>query len=661
VPALTHGFEKTDDLPEGDLFLLPQGLTMTLSSLAGVNIFPINDSGFGKHPGFLNTNLQGISFSTPNSSVKAISCTDSFRDINFVIASTGATEGDRVRLFVQNPNGSGVKNLATFTVHDDGVIVSQLNSSVGLFLSNRLADGDSLSLNTFIPFHTPARTNGHRTDLLTMAILTEHDWTLAECFQLGAEIKREGGKGATALVFTDVVVNREAQPGDEHNPGVGLLGGLHHGFPTRLKCQVVCPSCPQTPSTGPCPQGSFTAPAATFGFGKTKDLPKGDQFLLPQSLALTLSSLDTGSIFQVNSGSFGGPVGLPGTTLSGFAVTHPNASVKAVSCTDSFWDVNFHIASHGSTEGDTVRFFVQNPNGSGVQDLATFTVRDDGVLLTERHANVSIFVNNRLAMGSGLSAGTFIPMTTPAGSSGFRTKLLTISFSMNPHSPLAGCFQLGGEIRRASGNGTTAVVFTDLVVKRNELPGDRLRSATGLFGGLCGGFPTGLKCEVICPPCPPPASGGGGGKCISICFRSPEYYLLNLKRLPRGSVFIGGVNFNSPVSTTNVQAIRLALVGGATPLQRVNQEYTALQLSLAAAGGIGSPLYFNALWSNLSCLGIHFNPVRLSNGVTLTPDSMLKELTMQIESAIKESRTADMVTLSGLLDLLNGNDPFGCR
>lgn len=153
-------------------------------------------------------------------------------------------------------------------------------------------------------------------------------------------------------------------------------------------------------------------------------------------------------------------------------------------------------------------------------------------------------------------------------------------------------------------------------------------------------------------------------KCDTICFRSPQYYLLNLNSLPGGTVLIGGTNGNQPVGTNNRTAIALALQGnatgfGLTPLQRLNQEFVAAQLSLNSSGGAGSPVAFNVFWSMLSCYRINFAPVALSNGVMLSPASMLNDLFEQAQLAIRQNRTADMDKLALIFDLLNGNDPLG--
>jgi hypothetical protein len=154
-------------------------------------------------------------------------------------------------------------------------------------------------------------------------------------------------------------------------------------------------------------------------------------------------------------------------------------------------------------------------------------------------------------------------------------------------------------------------------------------------------------------------------KCHTICFRSPQFYLLNLGNLPGGEVLIGGVNFNVEVSTNNIDAIRLALQGNAlgfgtlTPLQQLNQEFVAAQLSLEFAGGDGNAEAVDALWSPLHAYGLNLGPIPLSNGFTFTRDSMLKDVFMQARSAIFDNRTADMILIANLLDLLNGNNPLG--
>lgn len=145
-------------------------------------------------------------------------------------------------------------------------------------------------------------------------------------------------------------------------------------------------------------------------------------------------------------------------------------------------------------------------------------------------------------------------------------------------------------------------------------------------------------------------------KCDTICFRDSVQWLLTPEiRWPNGAILIGGVNFNNPVSIQrSSNQVRQALQGGAGPLQQLNQQYVTLQMSLAAHGGTGSPVVFNVFWSPLRCSGVDFTPVTLSNGVTLSRDSLLDTLFMQCQLAIRENRTQDMLPLAQILALLNG-------
>jgi hypothetical protein len=155
-----------------------------------------------------------------------------------------------------------------------------------------------------------------------------------------------------------------------------------------------------------------------------------------------------------------------------------------------------------------------------------------------------------------------------------------------------------------------------------------------------------------------------GGKCDTICFKPPTQCQIFLNKLPSGTIVIGGVNFNNPIDIqTNGPAIQRALnpcVTGIscrlTPLQRLNQGYVAAQLSLAAhGGGTNSPIALNVLWGRLGCYPklTNFAPVTLSNGVTLTPNSMVKDLFEQARKAIQQNRTADFIPLAQLFELLN--------
>lgn len=144
-------------------------------------------------------------------------------------------------------------------------------------------------------------------------------------------------------------------------------------------------------------------------------------------------------------------------------------------------------------------------------------------------------------------------------------------------------------------------------------------------------------------------------KCDTVCFRSARDWGFRLNRLPNGTLIIMGFNFNNPVSIQrNVQAIQNALQNGLTPMQDLNREFVALQLSLANAGGTSSPVVFNAYWSPLRCSGLNFAPITLTNGYVFTPDTLLNDLMLQVQAAIRENRSADFQALANLLAQLNG-------
>jgi hypothetical protein len=153
-------------------------------------------------------------------------------------------------------------------------------------------------------------------------------------------------------------------------------------------------------------------------------------------------------------------------------------------------------------------------------------------------------------------------------------------------------------------------------------------------------------------------------KCDTLCYRAPQWWLLNLDRLPGGTVIIYGVNNSLPVDTRKWRTIQSALQGNPfgvslTPIQRFNQEYVAAQLNILHYGGPGAPTVANTMWANLSCYQITFAPITLSSGAVLTPNSMVKELYMHLTAAVQGRRVDDLIKLTQVLDLLNGNDALG--
>ncbi len=161
-----------------------------------------------------------------------------------------------------------------------------------------------------------------------------------------------------------------------------------------------------------------------------------------------------------------------------------------------------------------------------------------------------------------------------------------------------------------------------------------------------------------------PAPGGGVSNtlpfpittlsCQTVCLQSAQYYVINISRLPSGYVIIGGTNFNNPVQIqSSLTDVRRALRGGTGPMQQLNQQYVALQLSLAANGSVLS----GAVNSPIRCYGINFDPVLLDNGFLLTRTTLIRDLLAQARLAIIENRSDDMARLATVMLLLNGTDP----
>lgn len=429
-----------------------------------------------------------------------------------------------------------------------------------------------------------------------------------------------------------------------------------------------------------CPQ--FSVPAVTHGFTTQGPLTMGDLFLLPTPFTFTVTSanasvggtLPTGfSTFTPTQASFGGTLaqltGFPSfssVSATGFSFAAPNSSATVISCLDSFWDIPFVIATSGATVGDTITFFLQAPPpGGAVTPIAVFTIEANGVRVTSLHSDFRIFAD-RLASGPVIPLGALIPLSQPGGLAGNRTVPLLIAFPMGAF--MNNCFFFGATVARGAGIGTTSLLFTDIIVNRTEVAGDRARPDAGLIAGLTGGYPTGTLCAAQCPSCLPPLPVTPVPvKCDTVCFRSAEYWLLHKLNFPPGGVLFTYGAVGSPVNTGDTKTVELILRGSPfgfglnrlSPIQRFNQQFATFQLNFYAAGGSGSPVFYNAMWANLSCYGITFTPVALSNGVTLTADSMVKELYMQAQLAILEKRQADAVALTSIFNLLNGNSPFG--
>ena len=237
-------------------------------------------------------------------------------------------------------------------------------------------------------------------------------------------------------------------------------------------------------------------------------------------------------------------------------------------------------------------------------------------------ANVEI----RLLNASGQQTG----QTTKTNSDGFYLFSVTPgTYGVMEIQPSGG--SVSGDGQDAKGNCGGDVgndVITNIVV------GD---------GSVCTNYNFGELCEPVII------------KCDTICWRTTQYWVNNSRYLPGGTVLISGVNANNPVGIQqSLPSVRQALQGGSSAMQRINKEYVTAQISMAAQGGSGSPVVFNTFWSALSCSRISFSPVTLSNGVTLSPSSLLDTLNTQTVLAIKENRHPDMFLLADIWALLNG-------
>lgn len=500
--------------------------------------------------------------------------------------------------------------------------------------------------------------------------------------------------------------------------------------------------------------------------GQTFDSQE-DNFYLPEPTILTLDA-DNATVFPVNGSTFGKVLSSERPKVEGFSYSTPYSTVQALSCNESFWDMEFEIAGKGATEGDMVTVNLLNSNKTIAQQLAMLTIENGGASLKSLHPEVKLLANGIATKG----LNYFAPFLIGAGESGLRTIPLALALSTSS-SAFNGCYQLAIEIKRAGGAGTTTVVVENVIVKRMERPGDRdINIGFGQITGGVGWYPSGKICEFICWPCnvqPPPCGSisglvfcdsngngvkdsgeaaiagveiklvGAGGtrttntladgsyrfdgvcagtytlietqptgspvsgdgkayagtcggdagvntissipvpnnancvnynfaekcdapmpvKCDTICWRQTQFFITNIQHLPGGTVLIYGVNSNNPVGTvTSTNAIRQALYGGTSVTARFNKEYITGQLSQLYAGGGGSPVVFNTLWSALSCSGISFGPVTLSNGVTLSSASLLDTLVTQSNLAIRQNRTQDMAALADIWALLNGRCAF---
>lgn len=437
---------------------------------------------------------------------------------------------------------------------------------------------------------------------------------------------------------------------------LALLTNLSFRVPSTVQAQAVC-------LTG-------NAPGFTLGVDKNLQLPgggilkDGDLFYLGTTIQFTSQSAGTSffNITEASQANFGLYPGYTGTTSLGFSASTPNATATAISCNDSFWDINFSLAGTGATAGDVITLYFQQPNGTGRRDIVQFTVQAD---------NASARVTGALA-GIDLSAighspttlGTLIPYEEAAGTAGKRTRLITVALPMNGTIP--DCNQLAVEIKRGAGVGTTTVALINLVVTRMGSP----VSGKGLQTGITGLYPTGLKCPVACPAC-------NTIVCDTVlCFADACTWCNRLSfpnRYLNARVVVPGVNFNQPLAVFPVGGPINPLVSqylGCGGFYRSDPRSVLIGQYLAAQLDIQTQLSF--WWAKLpkQALGCHVItpmsmpgmpgapralPATFSGGpiTSLTDASSLQDLFTVTDWVVTRGTAADQAALIAIYKQLN--------
>ena len=247
APAFTFGTQKNlpipggGVLPDGDLFYLgaANGLQFTTQS-PGASFFTINpnsNANFGSYPGYPNTTSLGFAATAPSATSTATSCLDSIWDINFEVAGTGATAGDVVTMYFQQPDGTGRRDLVQLTVQAGNASAVVTGLLAGATLD---AVGHSPTfIGTVLPYEEAAGSAGNRTRLITVALPMTIG--IPDCNQLVVEVRRAGGVGTTTVALINIIVTRNASA---TAPGVGIQTGQAGTFPTAARCANVCPACP---------------------------------------------------------------------------------------------------------------------------------------------------------------------------------------------------------------------------------------------------------------------------------------------------------------------------------------------------------------------------------------------------------------------------------
>ena len=119
---------------------------------------------------------------------------------------------------------------------------------------------------------------------------------------------------------------------------LALLTNLSFRVPTTVEAQA-----PAVCLTG-------NAPAFTIGVDRNIQLPgggilrDGDLFFLGNANGVQFTTQSPGTSFfnitEASQANFGFFPGYTGTTALGFSASTPGATSTAISCNDSFWDIN---------------------------------------------------------------------------------------------------------------------------------------------------------------------------------------------------------------------------------------------------------------------------------------------------------------------------------
>ncbi len=439
--------------------------------------------------------------------------------------------------------------------------------------------------------------------------------------------------------------------------GLALFTNLSFRVPTTVEAQAVC----------------LTGNGPTFTLGVEKNVPlpgggvlrDGDLFYLGTEVQFITQSAGARffSIGDNTSAAFGTNPGFANTTSLGFAASTPNATATAISCNDSFWDISFNIAGTGATAGDVITLYFRQPNGTGRQDIVSFTVQADNASARVTSALAGIDLS---ALGhTPTSVGTVIPYEEAAGSAGRRTRLITVALPMN--GTVADCNQLVVEVRRAGGTGTTTVALVNLLVTRNATS---TATGTGLLTGRTGRYPTALRCPVACVACTTIVCD------TTICFTPPAVWC---NRLPFPTysqknfrVVVPGVNLNQPIPVFVNRRINplISQYLGCGGYFRSDLTYRLIASYIAAQLDIQNQLSF--WWAKLGRqpLGCHWMapmampgmatpapalPVRFSGGpvTSLTVTSSLQDLYDATDWVITRGTAADQLALLAVYSQLN--------